>query len=146
MILLAYRHALRVSELVNLRWDQVRLQEAQIHVYRLKRGYDSVHPLTGKELRMLRQLQREGKGSVYVFTSERGGPMTDANVRKMIQKAGVIAGLGPHVHPHSLRHGCGFKLANDGQDTRAIQLFMGHRNINHTARYCELVPSRVLSM
>jgi type 1 fimbriae regulatory protein FimB len=142
MILIAYRHGLRVSELVNLRWEQVDLAQGILHVWRLKRGIASTHPMTGLEIRMLRQLHRQSKESPYVFTSERGGPMTAANVRKMAQKAGKLAGLGPHVHPHQWRHGAGYKLANDGQDTRAIQLYLGHKSINHTVRYTELSPLR----
>jgi integrase len=142
MILIAYRHGLRVSELVNLRWEQVDLAQGILHVWRLKRGIPSTHPMTGLEIRMLRQLHRQSKESPYVFTSERGGPMTAANVRKMAQKAGKLAGLGPHVHPHQWRHGAGYKLANDGQDTRAIQLYLGHKSINHTVRYTELSPLR----
>jgi len=142
MILISYQHGLRVGELVNLRWDQVDLSQGLLHVRRLKRGIDSVHPITGVEIRMLRQLHRVSEGSPYVFLSERGGPMTTANVRKMTQRAGVLAGLGPYVHPHQWRHGCCFKLANDGRDTRTIQVFAGHKNIAHTARYCEIIPSR----
>jgi type 1 fimbriae regulatory protein FimE len=141
MILIAYRHGLRVSELVNLRWDQVDLQQGILHVWRLKRGVPSTHPMTGMEIRMLRQLHRQSKESPYVFISERGGPMTTANVRKMLSKAGEIAGL-PHVHPHQWRHGSGYKLANDGRDTRAIALWLGHRNLQHTMRYTELSPLR----
>jgi type 1 fimbriae regulatory protein FimE len=142
MILVAYRHGLRVSELVNLRWAQVDLSQGLLHVRRLKRGIDSVHPITGAEIRMLRQLHRESEGSAYVFLSERGRPMTTANVRKMTQKAGELAGLGPHVHLYQWRHGAGYKLANDGRDTRAIQLYLGHKSINHTVRYTELSSTR----
>ena len=142
LILIAYRHALRVSELVSLRWDMVDLKKGLLHVSRLKNGIDSVHPVRGPELRALRRLQREYPGSPYIFVTERGGPMTDSNVRKMIKKAGDKAQLGFPVHPHMLRHSAGYKLANDGQDTRAIQHFMGHRNIQHTVRYTELSPHR----
>jgi type 1 fimbriae regulatory protein FimB/type 1 fimbriae regulatory protein FimE len=150
LILLAYRHGLRVSELVALRWDQVDLQEGRLHVNRLKRGTASVHPLRGPELRALRKLEREGPvkngagptGGAYVFASERGGPLSAAGFRKLLARTGEEAGLGFPVHPHMLRHGCGFKLANDGHDTRAIQHYLGHRNIQHTVRYTELSSER----
>jgi type 1 fimbriae regulatory protein FimB/type 1 fimbriae regulatory protein FimE len=80
--------------------------------------------------------------SAYVFLSERKGPLTDSSVRKMLAQAGERAALGFPVHPHQLRHGCGYKLANDKQDTRAIQLFLGHRNIQHTVQYTELAAER----
>jgi integrase len=124
MILLAYRHGLRVSELITLRWDQFDLDHGFFHVRRLKRGVPSTHPLTTGEIRALRRLQNAAADSAYVFVSERKGPLTDSSVRKMIAQAGAIAELGFPVHPHQLRHGCGFKLANDKQDTRAIQLFL----------------------
>ena len=78
----------------------------------------------------------------YVFLSERKGPLTDSSVRKMIAQAGEVAGLGFPVHPHQLRHACGYKLANAHQDTRAIQLYLGHRNIQHTVKYTELGAGR----
>jgi site-specific recombinase XerD len=79
----------------------------------------------------LRWLERESPGSPYVFPSERGGPVSPAGFRKMLP-----------VHPHMLRHGCGYKLANDGQDTRAIQHYLGHKNIQHTVRYTNLSADR----
>ena len=143
LLTLAYRHGLRVSELVALRWDAVDLKAGLLHVRRLKNGTPSTHPLRGPELRALRRLQREQTDHAgYVFTSERGGPMTADNVRKMVQRAGETARLGFPAHPHMLRHACGFKLANDGHDTRAIQHYLGHKNIQHTVRYTEMAPTR----
>jgi len=142
LTLLAYRHGLRVSELVALRWDQVDLKLGHLHVARLKNGVPSTHPLRGPELRALRRLQRDYPTSPYVFTTERRGPLTDSAVRKIVARAGEEAKLGFPVHPHMLRHACGFKLANEGHDTRAIQHYLGHRNIQHTVRYTEMAPDR----
>lgn len=142
MILIAYRHALRVSELVSLRWDQVDLSQGILHVRRKKNGTPSSHPLHGPELRALRRLQRDYSSSPYLFTTERKGPLTESTVRKMVARAGVEAKLSFPIHPHMLRHAAGYKLANDGQDTRAIQHYLGHRNITHTVRYTELSPER----
>jgi type 1 fimbriae regulatory protein FimE len=142
LILIAYRHGLRVSELVALRWDQIDFKAGTLHVNRLKNGSPSVHPLRGPELRALRRVQREYPATPYVFVTERGGPMTDSNARRMARRAGVAAQLPFQVHPHMLRHACGYKLANDGHDTRAIQHYLGHRNITHTTRYTELAPQR----
>jgi type 1 fimbriae regulatory protein FimE len=142
LILLAYRHGLRVSELVALRWDQVDLEQGLLHVSRLKNGVPSTHPIRGPEIRALRRLRREYDISPYVFTTERRGALTDSSVRKIIARAGQQANLGFPVHPHMLRHSCGFKLANDGHDTRAIQHYLGHRNIQHTVRYTELATDR----
>ena len=142
LILLSYRHGLRVSEAVALRWEQVDLSQGRLHVRRLKRGQPSVHPLRGPELRALRRLARDYCNSSYVFVSERGGPLSDSAVRKLVARAGERAGLPLTVHPHMLRHSTGYKLANDGHDTRAIQQYLGHRNIQHTVRYTELCASR----
>jgi len=143
LILLAYRHGLRVSEIVSLRWDQIDLKAGHLHVRRAKNGTPSTHPLQGDELRALRQLAREwpDRGG-FVFISERHGPMSAEGVRKMFARTGEEARLAFPVHPHMLRHACGFKLANDGHDTRALQLWLGHRNIQHTVRYTELSPTR----
>lgn len=142
LILLAYRHGFRVSELVSLRWDQVDLKAGLLHVARLKNGIASTHPIRGPELRALRELRRSYLASPYVFVSELGGPMTPATFRKLFARAGERAKLPFPIHPHMLRHSTGFKLANDGQDTRAIQHYLGHRNITHTVRYTELSPER----
>jgi len=142
LILLAYRHGLRVSELVSLRWDQVDLRQGLLHVTRRKHGIPSVHPLRGPELRALRRLQRDYPASAYLFVSERKAPLTTSAVRKIVGRAGRQAGFAFPVHPHMLRHATGYKLANAGQDTRAIQQYLGHRNIQHTTRYTELVPDR----
>jgi type 1 fimbriae regulatory protein FimB/type 1 fimbriae regulatory protein FimE len=142
MILLAFRHGLRASELCSLRWEQIDLAHARLHVSRAKNGIPSVHPLTGTELRALRRLQREQEPARYVFMSERGAPMSAAGFRRMITRLGEAAKMPFSVHPHMLRHACGFKLANDGQDTRALQHYLGHKNIQHTVRYTELSPQR----
>ena len=140
MILLAYRHGLRVSELCSLRWNQVDLEAGLLHVRRLKHGIPSVHPLHAPELRALRKLQRESESSPYLFVTERGSPMTAAGFRKLLSRIGSHSSLTVSVHPHMLRHGCGYKLVNDGHDTRSIQHYLGHKNIQHTVRYTELSP------
>ena len=142
MILLAFRHGLRASELCSVRWEQVDLATARLHVSRLKSGIPSVHPLTGSELRALRRLQREQDPGRYLFVSERGAPMSAVGFRRMITRLGEAAKMPFNVHPHMLRHACGFKLANDGHDTRALQHYLGHKNIQHTVRYTELSPAR----
>src|SRR5262245_12959929 len=143
MVLVAYRHGLRASEVVDLRWDQVDFRAATLHVRRLKQGTPSTHPILGDELRALRRLQREQEPkSVFVFTSERGAPFSPAGFARMIERAGSEAKLAFKAHPHMLRHACGYKLVNDGNDTRALQSYLGHKNIQHTVRYTELAPTR----
>jgi integrase len=143
MVLVAYRHGLRATELVTLRWDAVDFTHGRLHVSRAKNGSPSVHPLAGRELRALRRLKREQEpASPFVFTSERGSPFTAAGFRKMVARLGAAAGFEYPVHPHMLRHACGFKLANDGVDTRSLQSYLGHKNIQHTVRYTELAPTR----
>jgi type 1 fimbriae regulatory protein FimB/type 1 fimbriae regulatory protein FimE len=143
MVLIAYRHGLRVAELVTLRWDAIDLGHGRLHVSRVKGSAESVHPLSGRELRALRRLKREQEpASPFIFTSERGAPFTPAGFRKMIARLGVAAGFDFPVHPHMLRHACGYKLANDGHDTRSLQAYLGHKNIQHTVRYTELAPMR----
>jgi len=142
MILLAYRHGLRVSELTGLRREQVDLRQGLLHVHRRKNGLPSTHPLRGPELRALRKVFRDYPETAYVFLSERRAPMTAATFRKLIARAGDAAGLGMPIHPHMLRHSTGFKLADDGQDTRAIQHYLGHRNIQYTTIYTQLAPNR----
>ena len=143
MVLVAYRHGLRAAELVDLRWDQVDFRTATLHVRRVKQGTPATHPILGDELRALRRLQREQEPkSPFVFTSERGAPFGTAGFARMVHRAGIEAQLGFKAHPHMLRHACGYALANKGHDTRALQAYLGHRNIQHTVRYTELSPAR----
>ena len=142
MILIGYRHGLRAAELCDLQWHQVELATGRLHVRRAKGGSPSVHPIRGDEIRALRRLQREQGPSPHVFVSERGGPMTPKAFHALFARIGTWAKTSFPVHPHMLRHGCGYALANAGHDTRSLQAWLGHRNIQHTVRYTELAPDR----
>jgi len=138
-ILLAYRHGLRAAELCALQWAQIDLRHGRLHVNRAKGGIESVHPLRGPELRALRPLQG---ASPYVFVTEIGTPVTTAWFLRMVQRVGLAAKLPFPVHPHMLWHSTGYKLANDGHDTRSLAHYLGHRNLQSTARYTALAPGR----
>ncbi|NJO97969.1 MAG: tyrosine-type recombinase/integrase [Pleurocapsa sp. CRU_1_2] len=142
MILLMFRHGLRTAELVALKWSRVDLTSGYLEVQRVKHGHHSVHPLRSPELRALRQLKRDYPDTQYVFVSERKAPLSTRSIRHIVARAGKLAGIEGRVHPHQLRHACGYYLATNGQDTRAIQDYLGHRNIQHTVRYTQLNPSR----
>jgi type 1 fimbriae regulatory protein FimB/type 1 fimbriae regulatory protein FimE len=142
MILLAYRHGLRASELVGLRWEQVDFKGSRIHIRRVKSSDDGTHPLSGKELRALRQQQRDNPKSPYVFVSERGTPFNPTSFSQIVEKVGLKAGLGIKCHAHMLRHACGFHLATNGQDTRSIQAYLGDGNIQNTTIYTQLAANR----
>lgn len=143
LIMMAYRHGFRASELIAVRWDHVDLKTGTIHITRLKHGSPTTHPLRGPELRALRAWRREqGDAAPNVFTSLGGGPMTRRTVHHVIAQIGKAAGIEFPVHPHMLRHATGYYLANAGQDTRAIQQYLGHKNIQHTTRYTELASGR----
>jgi integrase len=141
MILIAYRHGLRVSELVELQWSSIEFDSATIHVGRSKDGEANRHPLSGEEMRALRVLRRSST-SPFVFTSERNAPFTTSGFAKTLARAGNEAAIGFKVHPHMLRHACGYALANRGTDTRTLQAYLGHRSINSTTRYAALAPGR----
>ena len=141
MILMAFRHGLRASELCALQWSDVEFESATLHLRRVKGGTSNTHPLLGDELRALRALKREAK-SPFVFVSERGAPFSTSGWAKLIQRAGIESRMPFPVHPHMLRHACGFVLANKGTDTRTLQAYLGHRSIQSTVRYAELAPGR----
>ena len=142
MILIAYRHGLRVAELVALQWRQVDLEAGRLRVIRCKGSDDSVQPLTGVEIRALRKIRREQPGGTrHVFVSERGAPMTTNGFFKTLSRAAASIGMAD-VHPHLLRHGTGFKLVNQGVDTRTLGAYLGHRNLANTARYTKMDAKR----
>src|SRR5262249_50708982 len=119
---------------------------ADLHVKRAKGGRAITHPPTGAELRALRQLRRDWPDGRHLFTNERGSPMTPAGFARMVGRVGVEAGFEWTVHPHMLRHACGYKLANDARDTRTIQDYLGHRSIQSTVRYTELASVRFVGL
>jgi type 1 fimbriae regulatory protein FimB/type 1 fimbriae regulatory protein FimE len=145
-ILICYRHGLRVSELCGLTWDRIDLAAADIVIRRAKGGKTTTHPLTGAELRALRQLRRDWPDGRHLFVNERGSPMTPAGFARMLERVGAEAGFQWNVHPHMLRHAAGYKLANDGRDTRTIQDYLGHRSIQSTVRYTELAATRFVGL
>jgi integrase len=142
MVLLAFRHGLRAAEVCDLRWEQIDFATATLHVRRIKHGTPATHPLTGRELRGLRKHQRESARSAFVFVSERGASLSAPAFSRMVERVGRAAKLGIKVHAHMLRHACGYALANAGHDTRALQAYLGHRNIQNTTRYTALAPDR----
>ena len=127
LVIVAYRHGLRAKEACELEWSQVEFgRSASLHVRRAKKGKPAVHPIRGDELRMLTALRKEYPDSAYVFTTERGTPFTTDGINRLVKIIGQRARLAMPVHFHMLRHSCGYKLANDGIDTRAIQDWLGH--------------------
>ena len=141
MILIAFRHGLRASELCGLQWSDVEFETGTLHLRRTKGGTTATHPLLGDELRALRSLKRDAK-SPFIFVSERGAPFTVSGFAKLIERAGIEAKLPFKAHPHMLRHATGYALANRGTDTRTLQAYLGHRSIQSTVRYTELAPGR----
>jgi type 1 fimbriae regulatory protein FimB/type 1 fimbriae regulatory protein FimE len=142
MILMSFRHAWRCAETVTAKWEQIDWQRRTIHINRKKHGKPSTHPLTRTELAGLRKLPGYPECKGTIFTSERRAPMSERAFHHVVARAGKEAGLNFAVHPHMFRHACGFELANQGRDTRAIQDYLGHSNIQHTVRYTELAAGR----
>jgi site-specific recombinase XerD len=139
LIEVTYRHGLRVTETCSLTWDQVHFDDGTLSVVRVKNGTPATHFLEGDELR---RLKRETEGSRFVFCSERGGTLTTRAVHKLVARAGEKAGFEFPVHPHMLRHARGYALAARGEDTRAIQAYLGHKDIKSTVVYTDLAPGR----
>src|SRR5215472_6659567 len=134
--------ARRVSELCELRWEQIDLRAGLIHVSRKKNGVPSTHPLSGDEVRALRQLRRDWPDGRQIFLTERGAPFTRSGFAKMVARAGGAAGFAFPVHMHMLRHACGYYYANRGEDTTSLQLWLGHKSIQHTVKYTQLSADR----
>ncbi len=135
LILVCFRHALRVGELITLRWEQIDLDECRFHVKRMNKGKPSVHKLLPQDVDALLRLKEQEPDSEFVFISERGGPLTRRSVHSIVARAGKLANMQFAVYPYMLRHAKGFQLGSKGVDIKTIQDYLGHRNIQHTATY-----------
>jgi integrase len=145
LLTLMYRHGLRVSEVIDLRWTDFDLdapRDRPFYVRRLKGSKDTVHTLEPDTVRALRRARMASDGQ-YVFRSERGGPLSADALQTIVARAGRVAGFGFKCHPHMLRHACGFFLADEGTDTRLIQDYLGHRDIKSTVIYTETSQRRL---
>ena len=146
LLLLMFRHGLRVSEACGLQLSQVDIESRVLHVERLKDGLSTTHPLRGDEIRAIKawlaDRARMQPNTTAFFLSERRGPLSRKTAWVMIRDYGRRVGLPVEAHPHMLRHACGFALADQGADTRLIQDYLGHRNIQHTVRYTATNPAR----
>jgi type 1 fimbriae regulatory protein FimB len=146
LLLLMFRHGLRVSEACGMVLSQVDIESRMLHVKRLKDGLSTTHPVRSDELRAIKDWladrTRMKSDTAAFFLSERHRPLSRKTVWVMIRAYGKKAGLPLPVHPHMLRHACGFALADQGADTRLIQDYLGHRNIQHTVRYTATNPAR----
>lgn len=146
MILTAYRHGYRVTELVTARLADLDLSAARLYVRRSKGSLSTQHPMEGDEMRAARAWLRRREempaaGSPYLFLGERG-PLTRQAVNYILSATAKRAGMEIRVHPHILRHSCGYALANKGMDTRLVQDWLGHANIHHTVRYTRTAAAR----
>ena len=149
IILMLYRHGLRASELCNIRMDQLRLNEAKIYIERLKGSNDFMHPIEGEELRLIRkylkQREKSGRDLPWMFLTSTGNQLTRQSLTYLLDVTSKKSGL-KGVHPHSLRHGCGYYLANKGCDLRVIQDYLGHKNIQNTVRYTQLSGKQFIGL
>jgi type 1 fimbriae regulatory protein FimB len=142
LVLMLYRHGLRVSEAIALRRDDVNLQGARLWVRRLKNSLSVEHPIAGDELRAIkRYLAGRSDRLPWLFLSERGQPLTRSSVQYLVRVAAERVGL-PNVHPHTLRHSCGYYLADKGTDLRTMQDYLGHRDPRHTVYYTRVAGRR----
>ncbi len=145
LLRLIYRHGLRASEVVGMRWSALDLENGILHVERSKGGRVSTHSMDRDELKDLRKLREQVHG-LYVFETERGGPLSVDALQYICRAAGELAGLEVEVFPHMLRHSAGYALANEGLDTRLIQEFLGHASIVSTQRYTAISPRRLAAV
>jgi len=156
IVLMGFRHGLRASEIAGIKLSDLNLKESRLKVNRLKQGFSTVQPILGDELRAIKRYQkirvgdptghfgvRVGTGHFcpYLFQGQRG-PLSRQGIYKIITKIAKKAGFKEKIHPHVLRHSCGYELANNGANTRTIQDYLGHRNIQNTVIYTKLSPKR----
>lgn len=142
MVRMMFLHALRASECSAMEWSQIDFANRRVYVNRVKNGMSSTHPLLEDELRMLGKLKKLNTNSKYIFLSEEGFSISPKGIHYIIKKAGEKASFDFPIHPHMLRHACGYYLAEKGTDTRTIQDYMGHKDIKCTVIYTQGTAKR----
>ncbi|EBN7970368.1 tyrosine-type recombinase/integrase [Salmonella enterica] len=149
MFSMTYKHGLRVSELSNIRLGDLDLAGRTVFIRRLKNGLSTVHPLQPETLFWIKKWLKyreafttDSDPESFLFVNNKGRQISRQWIYHLSRKYSQKAGLPVHLHPHMLRHACGYALANQGLDTRLIQDYLGHRNINHTVRYTASNVSR----
>lgn len=147
LVQMCYSHGLRASELLSLRLCDLDMLARRLNIARLKNGFSTVHPLQEKEgvfleARLSRRAGLTGQGIPWLFVSRQGRRLSRQYFHRVLKQYGELAGLPVAVHPHMLRHACGYALAEQGRDTRLIQDYLGHRNICHTVLYTASNPER----
>lgn len=148
MLFMTYIHGLRVSELTGLRMADIDIASKTLYIARLKNGFSTIHPLLDSEIKLIekwlsvRNKKAINAGCPWLFTSNKGGRMSRQWIYSLVRKYGEMANLPLVLHPHTLRHACGYSLADQGMDTRLIQDYLGHRNIRHTVHYTASNPKR----
>ena len=144
MILIAYRHGLRASEVTGLRVSDIDLKRGTIYCRRAKNSRSSLHPLKPDEVAALEKVlrQRKLRTSEHLFQSERAAKLSRSAFWRVVAQTGERAGLPVKAYAHQLRHACGYYLANKGCDLRLIQDYLGHKQIQNTVRYTALNPDR----
>jgi type 1 fimbriae regulatory protein FimB/type 1 fimbriae regulatory protein FimE len=138
LILLAYRHGLKVGELTGLRWSKVDFERKLLRFARLRKDVPSTHPLLSDELKALRRLRRDYPAGAWLFVNSRGEQLTERSVNRIITDAGLAARLKFTVSPRTLRRSCGRNLALAGHDLHAVQRFLRLEDLTQIIRYLEL--------
>ena len=142
LLLMMYRHGLRVSEVIALKKTDINLKDSRVWINRLKGGLSTEHPISGDELRAIKRYLNSREDNLpWLFVNERGVPLTRQAVSYIVKVVGGKADI-ENIHPHTLRHSCGFYLSNMGYDLRLIQDYLGHRDPKHTAQYTRVASKR----
>jgi type 1 fimbriae regulatory protein FimB len=143
---LIYRHGMRSSEGVNLRWSEIDLHGGVLHIASVNGGdADRTHHLADDELRDLHRLREQATGS-YVFETTRGIPLTVEALQSIIREAGKLAKLDVRSFPDMLRRSTAFALVNDGVDKRLVQAFLGQKDVRRSAPDSAIPPEEIAAV
>jgi integrase len=139
LLLLMFKHGLRMNEAASLQWSHIDLNNRQITILRSKDGDKETYPLDPTAYKKLKQWKRE---SAYIFQSQRGSKLSPASIQKIVNQAAERANIGFSVHPHMIRHACGFALATNGSTAHFIQWWLGHKRLESTRWYINKAANR----
>ena len=148
LVLVMYRHGLRATEALAMQWQDINFKAQEIYIRRCKGSVSGAAPLWRDELKALSNYRKKSsdRSHGFIWLGQGHKPLSYDGLYRLIKTLGEAADLPFPLHPHQLRHSCGYHSINKGHDVRLVQQLLGHKSITNTVRYTELAAGALRKM